>query len=58
MCLYFDQILLTIWSAVDPLREDIVVVDPYRPSLNYSVCTTGTGGYVMLALLALFKVEK
>jgi hypothetical protein len=51
------KVLLILWTCIDPLREHVIMVDPYRPSLNYSTCSTGTGGYVLLALLALFKVE-
>ena len=47
--------LLIPWTIVDPLRQHVVVVDPYRPSLNYAVCAMGDAGTGFL--IAILVVE-
>lgn len=33
-------LLLVVWSAVSPLRPEVVVTDPLRPSLWHTVCSS------------------
>lgn len=50
-------VLLAIWTGSSPLTSTIVVVDPYRPALNYTVCTSSGGtGWIAFFIAAMVSL--
>ena len=48
---------LIVWLSLAPMTATVVVADPYRPSLNYKICSTAvssniTNGFVYTSLVA------
>lgn len=43
-----DIILFIIWASISTSKAELVVVDEYRPSLNYYKCSSSKTGTALL----------